>query len=86
MKKLFKKFSSIIALFAIALGIAISPIDVEVANAANCDANAVIYCGITSPDNLKTKLESGTGKQYQSASELKISIFSWRFLMAVSLD
>lgn len=38
--------------------------------AADCDGNAVIYCGVDSRAELKTKVTKGTGKSHQSGSEL----------------
>jgi hypothetical protein len=42
----------------------------------DCDDNAVIYCGAESRTELKEKLTKGTGKKYQSASELQ-RLFSY---------
>jgi hypothetical protein len=67
MKKLFQKIGVITAGALIALGFMFTP---QAATAADCDGNAVIYCGITSVSNLNYKLAHGTGKQYQSAKEL----------------
>lgn len=66
-----------VAIVTIALGLVLSPTDVGIANAGqDCDSNAVIYCGITSRAKLKEKLTNGTGRQYQSASELQ-SLFAY---------
>jgi hypothetical protein len=67
MKKLFQKIGVITAGALIALGFMFTP---HVATAADCDGNAVIYCGITSISNLNYKLAHGTGKTNQSAKEL----------------
>jgi len=45
------------------------------ASSRDCDGNAVIYCGSLTKSELKTSLNKGTGKQYQSAQELQ-ALFS----------
>jgi hypothetical protein len=37
---------------------------------SDCDGNAVIYCGVSSTYDLNKKIKNGTGKPYQSGSEL----------------
>lgn len=52
------------------------------AAARDCDTNALIYCGTLSKTELKNKLNNGTGKQYQSSTELKALFGKWGFGMA----
>jgi len=41
------------------------------ASSRDCDSNAVIYCGTLTKTELKNKLNSGTGKVYQSSGDLQ---------------
>lgn len=52
------------------------------ASARDCDGNAIIYCGVLTKDELKTKLVRGTGKQYQSSSTLKALFAKYGFSMS----
>jgi hypothetical protein len=41
------------------------------ASSRDCDSNAVIYCGTLTKTELRNKLSKGTGKTYQSSTELQ---------------
>jgi hypothetical protein len=71
MKSIFKKVGALVGLLVIALGISLTPILTASAATRDCDSNAVIYCGTVNKYELRDKLNSGTGRTYQSASQLQ---------------
>jgi len=52
------------------------------AGGRDCDGNAIIYCGTLTKSELKNKLNNGTGKEYQSGSELQSLFGKFGFAMS----
>lgn len=72
--KIFSKILSAITIMAL-LGTWIAvPLTVRAA-ARDCDSNAVIYCGAYTTSEMARKINNGTGRPHQSASQLK-SLFA----------
>lgn len=69
MKSLFKIVGIIFSLVAIAALISLA-LPKNTKASMDCDGNAIIYCGVTSPSNLNSKIKNGTGKPNQSGAEL----------------
>jgi len=59
----------------VGLMIALNNTKVVSAAARDCDDNAVVYCGVLTKTELEKAYRSGTGKKYQSGTELN-SLFS----------
>jgi hypothetical protein len=70
MKTYSKKIAALLAAVFL-LGFFLTPWNNLLAASRDCDANALIYCGTLTKDELSTKLANGTGRSYQSAAELK---------------
>lgn len=65
-----KKLAAL-SLAAFLFSVFLMPMGDVTAAARDCDSNALIYCGTLNMDELVGKLANGTGKTYQSHSELK---------------
>lgn len=70
--------------FAVIFAVAFIFAQIPVAQAGgrDCDENAIIYCGTLTKSELKTKLTNGTGKEYQSGSELQSLFGKFGFSMS----